>query len=143
LKENPERLLSTRVELSRREFAMSAAMAAAAIALPTELAAQQQKPPSKPPAETPAPVKPPETEGPKLSEAAKKEVELKVQWVMDRYGARLSEAQKTDVRKAVASTQEGLESLRAFAIENWDEPATVLHFNDVNASASAGKGARR
>jgi hypothetical protein len=119
-------------------------MAAAAIALPTELAAQQQKPPSKPPSETPAPVKPPETEGPKLSEAAKKEVELKIQWVMERYGTRLSEAQKADVRKAVASTQEGLESLRAFAIENWDEPATVLHFNDVSASSTAAaKGAHR
>jgi hypothetical protein len=140
LKENPERHLSTRVEFSRRQFALSAALAAAAMTLPGELGAQEQKPPATPP-ETPAPVKPPETEALKLSEAAKKEVELKIQWVMDRYGARLSESQKADVRKALASTQEGLESLRAFAIENWDEPATVLHFND--ASTSAGTGARR
>lgn len=120
---------------------MSATLAAVGLAVPVELAAQQE-PPASPP-ETPAPVKPPETEGPKLSEAAKKEVELKVQWVMDRYGARLSESQKADVRKALASTQEGLDSLRAFAIENWDEPATVLHFNDVNANTSTAKGARR
>jgi hypothetical protein len=126
-----------RQDMSRREFTFSAALAAAGLTLPAGLAAQQEKPP----ATTPAPVKPPE-EGPKLSEAAKREVELKVQWVMDRYGARLSESQKADVRKALSSTQEGLEALRAFAIENWDEPASVLHF-DESVSPAKQSGVRR
>jgi hypothetical protein len=122
-----------RQEMSRREFTVSAALAAAGLTLPTELAAQQ----GKPAATTPAPVKPPE-EGPKLSEAAKREVELKVQWIMDRYGERLNDSQKADVRKAVNSTQEGLETLRAFVIENWDEPATVLHFDETGPATQSG-----
>lgn len=126
-----------RQEMSRREFTVSAALAAAGLTLPAELAAQQEKPP----APAPTPVKPPE-EGPKLSDAAKREVELKVQWILDRYGAKLSDSQKADVRKSVNSTQEGLEALRAFAIENWDEPATVLHF-DEGGSHAMPSGARR
>jgi len=125
-----------RTGMSRREFAVTATMAAAAITLPVEAIAQQEKPP----APTPSPVKPPESTTPKLSEAAKREVEQKVQWIIDRYGAKLSDSHKADIRKYTASTQEGLEALRAFAIDNADEPATILHFND---GAPASKGARR
>lgn len=139
MRENPGNASSSRSNISRRDFAKSAAFAAAAAALPA-LAAQQDK--EKQPPTTPSPEKPPEAEGPKLSDAAKREVEGKVQWIMDRYGSRLSDSQKADIRKAVASTQEGLESLRAFPIENWDEPATVLHFNDVAVGSSQAKGAR-
>lgn len=122
-------------EISRREFAFSVAMAAAGAAFPATAAAQQEKPPI-----TPAPVRPPEPEAPKLSDEAKREVELKNQAIMDRHGSRLSESQKADVRKLMAQTQEGLETLRAFPIENGDEPATILHFNDV---APVVTGARR
>lgn len=116
-----------RNEMSRREFALSATLAAAAAIVPVDVLAQEQKPPA-----TPADAKPPEPqEGPKLSDAAKREVDLKVQLILDRHGARLDDAQKADVRKMVAQTQEGLETLRAYPVENWDEPATVLHFNDV------------
>jgi hypothetical protein len=122
-----------RKEMSRREFTLTATLAAAAVAaVPADMLGQQQKPPT-----TPAPAKPPEPEGPKLSDAARREVELKVQSIMDKYGAKLNDAQKADVRKLAAQTQEGLESLRAFPIDNWDEPAAVLHFND-----SPAKGAR-
>jgi hypothetical protein len=123
-----------RERISRREFTISAALTAACVALPVQLPAQQEKPPA-----TPAEAKPPQPhEEPKLSDAAKKEVELKAQSIMDRYGSKLSDSQKADIRKALAQTQEGLETLRAYPIENWDEPATVLHFNDAPAT-----GARR
>lgn len=119
--------------ISRRQFARTVTLAATTAALSPSVLAQQTKPPAEP--TTATPVKPPEPQGqaPKLSEAAKKEVELKIQWIMDRYGAKLSEAQKTEIRKLVAQTQEPLETLRAFNVENWDEPATVLHFNDAPA----------
>jgi hypothetical protein len=123
-----------RERISRREFTISAALTAACVALPVQLPAQQEKPPA-----TPSEAKPPQPqEEPKLSDAAKKEVELKAQSIMDRYGSKLSDSQKADIRKALAQTQEGLETLRAYPIENWDEPATVLHFNDAPAT-----GARR
>ena len=48
----------------------------------------------------------------------------------DRYGKRLSEEQKADIRKVMAETQGGLEKMRAYALENGDQPATVLKFTE-------------
>jgi hypothetical protein len=63
----------------------------------------------------------------KLSPAAQAEVEMKVASVMRKYGDRLSAEQRTDVRKALAETQDGLEKMRAFALDNSDQPATIFH----------------
>ena len=46
--------------------------------------------------------------------------------VMRKYGSRLSEEQKKDVHKALLSQQQSLEQIRAFPLENWDEPATTF-----------------
>jgi hypothetical protein len=94
--------------LTRRDFTVGAAVAAAVSLLPDTAAAQQ------PDAIT------------RLSPGARAEVEMKVNEIFRKYGKRLTDAQKADIRKVVAETQEGLEKMRSFALTNADQPATVL-----------------
>jgi hypothetical protein len=105
---------------SRRTFTRGAALAAAAAALPADLLSQTQLPPA-----TTTPEKPAE-QTPKLSAESQAEAEAKIQNILRKYGSRLSDAEKADLRKLVLSAQEPLEKLRAFPLENWDEPALVL-----------------
>jgi len=107
--------------ITRRTFARSAALAAATVAvLPADAfshaAAPAAAPPSPAPADAPA----------KLSAAAQAEVEARVQGVMRQFGDRLSDAQKTEVRRLIAQGMPSVEKLRAFPLEISDEPATVL-----------------
>ncbi len=104
-------------QLSRRDFARGAALAAtAAVLLPQEVLAQSSV--------TPADV----TEAaPKLSPEAQAEAEEKAASILRRYGSRLSEEQRAEVRKNVLQGQRSLEQLRAFPLDNSDEPATILH----------------
>ena len=122
----------TEFSLSRRRFALGAAAATAAMALPAQVVSAM-------PAEEQAATAPPPQSGTptleqqaqealaKLSASAKAEVEVKFQNVLRKYGDKLSAEQKTDVRKALAENQEGLEALRAFVLANGDQPAAVFH----------------
>lgn len=110
---------------SRRKFALGAAAAATtAIILPAQTIAQAVSPEGKPAA---APVEQATAAMAKLSPQARAEVEMKLADVLRKYGERLSDEQKADVRKVLAETQEGLEKMRAFVLENGDQPATVFH----------------
>jgi gas vesicle protein len=62
----------------------------------------------------------------KLSPRARAEVEMKVSEIFRKYGDKLSVEQKADIRKVVAEGQDGLEKMRAFALDNADQPATVF-----------------
>lgn len=62
----------------------------------------------------------------KLSPSARAEVEMKFASIVRKYGARLTEDQQTDIRRSLAETQEGLEKMRAFPLDNGDQPATVF-----------------
>ncbi len=42
--------------------------------------------------------------------------------------------QKKELRAQIESTVEGLQKLRAYSLENWDEPAAVLHLSAASAS---------
>ena len=96
--------------ITRRQFARGAAVAAAGAALlPHRLAAQSYPPPVS-----------------KLSPEAQSEVEAKLQNVVRKYGARLSQAEKADVRRLLLLNQESLEQLRSYPLENSDQPALVL-----------------
>lgn len=111
--------------IDRRRFAIGAAAAATtAIISPGEALEQAQTTP---------PPKPPEAHDEKtsaamakLSPAAQAEVEMKVASIFRKYGNRLSNEQKADIQRAMAESQDGLEKMRAFVLENGDEPATVL-----------------
>jgi hypothetical protein len=62
----------------------------------------------------------------KLSPSARAEVEMKVNSIFRKYGERLNDEQKADIRKVMAETQSGLEKMRAFPLENGDLPATIF-----------------
>ena len=65
----------------------------------------------------------------KLSPSARAEVEMKFASIIRKYGTRLTEDQKMDIRRSLAETQEGLEKMRAFALDNGDQPATVFQLH--------------
>jgi hypothetical protein len=117
-----------RVSLNRRTFTLGATAAAAtALISPGEALEQAQA------AATPAPQSTLEqkfqTAMAKLSPAAQAEVQSKIASIFRKYGDRLSEEQKADIRRAMAETQDGLEKMRAFALENSDQPATVFEIH--------------
>ena len=104
-------------EISRRDFAWRAAMAAATAAcLPAELLAAPPQPP------------PPPTQQPdeKLSPESQAEVDAKIQALFRKYGNRLSEAQKADVRRLLTEGQKPLELMRKFPLDNADQPGNAL-----------------
>jgi hypothetical protein len=122
----------TEFSLSRRRFAIGAAAATAAMALPARAvspnSADEQAAAAAPQAGSPPTLEQQAQEAfAKLSVSAKAEVEMKFQNVVRKYGDKLSAEQKSDIRKALAESQEGLEAMRAFALANADQPAAVFH----------------
>jgi hypothetical protein len=108
----------------RRRFTLgAAATAAAALISPAE--ALQQAGGAGKPADTPE--QKVHAAMAKLSPAAQAEVEAKVASIFRKYGSRLSDEQKVDIRRVMAENQEGLEKMRAFPLDNADQPATVFH----------------
>ncbi len=105
--------------ISRREFARRAVFASAAASFSTSnllstecvAAPSQAQPPVNPP---------------KLSPEGQAEVESRVQAILAQYGSRLSDVQKTDIRRLATEAQPPLERLRAFATDNGDGPALYL-----------------
>ncbi len=108
--------------ITRRDFARRAAIAAAGITvLPGELLAD-------PALLTPAGVAESSLspDEPKLSPAAQAEAKAMAEAVFRKRGDRLSEDQKKEIRRLATEAQPSLAKLRAFALENSDQPATVL-----------------
>jgi hypothetical protein len=117
--------------LNRRRFAIGAVAAAtAAVVHPAEAIAdsavlsQVEGPKPAPPADDSL-----RKAMAKLAPRAQAEVEMKYAEVLRKYGSRLNEEQKADVHRILAETQEGLEKMRAFALENGDQPATVFQID--------------
>ena len=117
-----------RVSRERRNFTLAAAAAAAAAVLsPTDTFAgltpieQQTKPVAAPSLDQKA-----QSAMEKLSPAAKAEVEMKFASIIRKYGDKLDDIQKKDILRQLAEGQDGLEKMRAFALGNGDQPATVF-----------------
>ena len=107
-----------KTRITRRNFATGAAMAATAALLPTkEIWAENQAPMQAQPSAMD-----------KLSPGARAEVEAKAREIFRKYGSRLTDEQKADIRKVLAETQDGLEKMRRFALDNGDQPASVFKF---------------
>ena len=110
--------------MTRRRFALGAAVAATTVFLPGGEASAHELPEAgNPPAQQPS-------SSTKLSPDAQAEVEMKVKEILRKYGKRLNDEQRADIRKVMAETQGGLEKMRAFALENGDQPATVVKFTE-------------
>jgi hypothetical protein len=73
----------------------------------------------------------------KLPASAQAEVEMKVASIFRKYGDRLSEEQKADIRRIMAESQEGLEKMRAFKLENGDQPADAFRAYRAEAKPAA------
>lgn len=113
--------------LGRRQFALGAAAAATALvlpgkalpgeALPVDVLAQTASGTSQSlDAKTRAAMA-------KLTASAQAEVEMKVASIFRKYGGRLNDEEKADIRRIMAESQEGLEKMRTFRLENGDQPA--------------------
>lgn len=109
-----------RKALSRRDFAVQVAtIAAAAMAAPTTLMAEPAQKPAKPAKTASAP----QRGRPALGSVDQAEVEANYDAMIARYGSRLSEEQKKRAHADLVAMQRGLGPLRAFPLENGDEPA--------------------
>jgi hypothetical protein len=111
----------SRKKITRRGFALGAAAAAVGVLAPGSEVQAQSEPPK--PSTQAAPAT-------KLSPEAQAEVDAKIKEIFRKYGSRLTNAQKTDILKVMAETQSGLEKMRAFPLDNADQPATVLKFTE-------------
>ena len=100
--------------LSRRDFARVAAVTAATAALPIA---------SKAAAEPMVAEMIEGTQASQLSPAA----EAQYQAILAKYGKRLSDEQKTDLKRLITLAQKTSDALRAFPLENSDEPAMIFH----------------
>ena len=107
--------------LGRRQFALGAAAAATtALVRPGDLLAQTAAGPVQSLDEkTRAAMA-------KLTASAQAEVEMKVASIFRKYGDRLSDEQKADIRRIMAESQKGLEEMRAFKLDNGDQPADAF-----------------
>src|SRR6478735_446006 len=127
--------------LARRQFALGAAAAATTALIPKgnglaiDVLAQAATTDSQPldPQSLEAKTK---AAMAKLSASAQAEVEMKVASIFRKYGDRLSDEQKADIRRIMAESQEGLEKMRAFKLENGDQPADAFraYRNDQHRS---------
>jgi hypothetical protein len=122
----------SKFSLDRRQFTLGAAAAAAAFILPLDVLAEDALSEKI----LPATLRPSGDEDShddktraamsKLSPGAQKEVEMKVDSIFRKYGDHLSDEQKSDIRRIMAETQDGLEKMRAFKLENGDQPADAF-----------------
>jgi hypothetical protein len=105
-------------QISRRDFTRRAALVVAtAGCLPPESLGRPATPPE-------AQGTPPQ--GDKLSTESLDEVRVKIQSIQRKHGDRLSEAQKADIGRLVEEGQKSLEALRAFPLDNSDQPGNIL-----------------
>lgn len=106
-------------KISRRSFSRQAIIAAAAaVVLPAAIA---QTDPAAPKT-TPATPKPPDNL-PALSPSSQAEVDARVQWIVTKYGSRLDETQRADVRRLITGGQSGVETMRKYELQNAAGPA--------------------
>lgn len=115
----------SKFSLDRRQFALGAAAAATALILPVNALSENVLTVNLPAGEDSNDDKT-RLAMSKLSPTAQKEVEMKVDSIFRKYGDHLSDEQKSDIRRILAETQDGLEKMRAFKLENGDQPADAF-----------------
>jgi hypothetical protein len=104
--------------LSRREFAQRAAVLSASASLvPAEVILARTPP---------APIGPSTQTESKLTAEGQAEAESRSQQILNLYGSRLDEEQKSNIKRMCAELQPMLERVRNFKLENGDAPALYL-----------------
>ena len=102
------------MRISRRDFARTVGVGVGAALLPKRARAEEPTKQAAPP--------PPS----KLPAASQAEADARVQMIAARRGARLSPAERADLGRLSHDLQQGLDKLRAFAVEFTDEPAHIF-----------------
>jgi len=125
--------------LTRRDFSLGAAAAATAVLITpvdaisaTAGLSQAEGPKSSPDNENPL-----QKALAKLSPEAQAELEMKYAELVRKYGSRLTDEQKADAHRILAETQDSLEKMRAFALQNADQPASVFNVQRQGGSRHA------
>jgi hypothetical protein len=108
--------LKSQSGISRRDFIRGMALATATATIPYTACTKIEK-------TTTAPTQTPGTQSSHLSSAA----EAQVQTILSKYGNRFSEEQKAEVRRVVGQVQGISDTLRAFKLENSNEPSMIFH----------------
>jgi len=105
--------------ISRRQFARRAALlsASASIVPAARVFGESLE---APPAPQTAPAHP------NLSAESQAEAEARYQQILSQYGSRFSAEEKTSLREMNLVTQESLDKVRAFTLQNGDAPALYL-----------------
>jgi hypothetical protein len=104
-----------RAGLSRREFAIFIAAGAACTALPA------------PPVQASVHDGPEQSDRQGSASSRSAEAEAQYQALIGKYGPRLSDEQRADIRRLIDQGQKSALSLRSFQLNNADEPANVFH----------------
>ena len=114
--------------ISRREFARRAALASAlaSVAPASALAAEGALRKGAPEVSNFDSEAPSQATASKLSPESQTEVEARVHAIFGQYGSRFSDEQKADIRRLCELAQPPLDRLRAYALENGDNPALYL-----------------
>lgn len=126
-------------KVSRRAFARTAVVAAAAAAVMPATLAQTSEP--APPKTTPAEPKPP-ANSTVLPPASQAEVDARVNWILTKYGSRLSDGERADIRRLIQGGQQGLDAMRAYQLDNAAEPASTFRIYRASTAKSGKKVAK-
>jgi hypothetical protein len=128
--------------LDRRQFAIGAAAAVTGLVLPGNAlsvnASETQAPAQAVAADASVDTKF-QAAMAKLTPGAQAEVEMKVASIFRKYGDHLSDEQKADIRRIMAESQEGLEKIRTFKLDNGDQPADTFAAFPLDVKSSQAK----
>lgn len=117
-------------KISRRTFARDAVVIATAAAVIPHAIAQTA--PAPPPTEA----KPPQPQ-PSLPAASQAEVDARINWILTKYGSRLNDEQRADIRRIVAGGQAGIDTMRAYPLGNEVEPPVPFRVWRARGAASS------
>jgi predicted Zn-dependent protease len=99
--------------ISRRQFARAASVVAASAVLPWSANASAEAPPDP-------------TAVQESSSQPSPAAEAQYQIIMAKYGGRLSDDQKREVRRLTAQLEKSSQTVRSFPLDNSDEPALTF-----------------
>ena len=61
-----------------------------------------------------------------FSPESQAEIDARIQTIFGKYGSRFTDDEKDQIRGFVADFQRSLDRLRAYPLENWDEPVSFV-----------------
>jgi len=108
-----------RTGISRRQFAQRAALLSASATIVPAAGVFPQLAPT-------APAQEPSVPHPNLSPESQTEADARLQQILAQYGSRFSDEEKKSIQQINLMTQQALDRVRAFPLENGDAPALYL-----------------